>query len=263
VPSASQRLDNIVPVDTETLWPGMPASMTDVYQIHLEDVFEGPMDLLVHLIKKNEVDIYDIPIALITRQYLEYLGWMESMNIEFAGEFIVMAATLTHIKSRMLLPAYENEDENEEDPRSAISRPLIEYLQMKSAAQQLAGRDLLGDKIFIRATSSQTAAFAVEEKEIQVGLFELIDAFRKILDDMSGEHRVDLYTERVSVKERINQLVDILEEKGSLAFDELFEGSRTRADVIVTFLAILEMVKLSLLRVTQHIPTGVIRIFYQ
>jgi segregation and condensation protein A len=241
----------------------MPASMTDVYQIHLEDVFEGPMDLLVHLIKKNEVDIYDIPIALITRQYLEYLGWMESMNIEFAGEFIVMAATLTHIKSRMLLPAYENEDENEEDPRSAISRPLIEYLQMKSAAQQLAGRDLLGDKIFIRATSSQTAAFAVEEKEIQVGLFELIDAFRKILDDMSGEHRVELYTERVSVKERINQLVDILEEKGSLAFDELFEGSRTRADVIVTFLAILEMVKLSLLRVTQHIPTGVIRIFYQ
>ncbi len=237
--------------------------MTDVYQIHLEDVFEGPMDLLVHLIKKNEVDIYDIPIALITRQYLEYLGWMESMNIEFAGEFIVMAATLTHIKSRMLLPAYENEDENEEDPRSAISRPLIEYLQMKSAAQQLAGRDLLGDKIFIRATSSQTAAFAVEEKEIQVGLFELIDAFRKILDDMSGEHRVELYTERVSVKERINQLVDILEEKGSLAFDELFEGSRTRADVIVTFLAILEMVKLSLLRVTQHIPTGVIRIFYQ
>jgi len=237
--------------------------MTDVYQIHLEDVFEGPMDLLVHLIKKNEVDIYDIPIALITRQYLEYLGWMESMNIEFAGEFIVMAATLTHIKSRMLLPAYENEDENEEDPRSAISRPLIEYLQMKSAAQQLAGRDLLGDKIFIRATSSQTAAFAVEEKEIQVGLFELIDAFRKILDDMSGEHRVELYTERVSVKERINQLVDILEEKGSLAFDELFVGSRTRADVIVTFLAILEMVKLSLLRVTQHIPTGVIRIFYQ
>ena len=237
--------------------------MADVYQIHLEDVFEGPMDLLVHLIKKNEVDIYDIPIALITRQYLEYLEWMKAMNIEFAGEFIVMAATLTHIKSRMLLPAYENEDEDEEDPRSAISRPLIEYLQMKNAAQQLAGRELLGDKTFIRSTSSQTTAFAVEEKEIQVGLFELIDAFRKILDDMTGEHRVALYTERVSVKERINQIVDLLEEKGSLAFDELFIESRTRADVIVTFLAILEMVKLSLLSVTQHVPTGVIRIFYQ
>ena len=221
------------------------------------------MDLLVHLIKKNEVDIYDIPIALITRQYLAYLEWMQAMNIDFAGDFLVMASTLTHIKSRMLLPAYENEDEEEEDPRSAIARPLIEYLQMKNAAQQLAGRDLLGDKTFVRSTSSQAAAFMVEEKEIQVGLFELIDAFRKILDGMTGEHRVDLHTERVSVKERINQIVDILERKGSVAFDELFIENRTRADVIVTFLAILEMVKLSLLRITQHIQTGIIRVFYQ
>jgi segregation and condensation protein A len=237
--------------------------MTDAYQIHLEDVFEGPMDLLVHLIKKNEVDIYDIPIALITRQYLEYLEWMKSLNIEFAGDFIVMASTLTHIKSRMLLPAYENEEDDDEDPRNAIARPLIEYLQMKNAAQQLASRDLLGDTTFVRSTSPHAAAFAVEEKEIQVGLFELIDAFRKILDGISGEHRVDLYTERISVKERINQIIDILEQKGSVAFDELFTESRTRADVIVTFLAILEMVKLSLLRITQHIQTGVIRMFYQ
>ena len=237
--------------------------MSDAYQIHLEDVFEGPMDLPVHLIKKNEVDIYDIPIALITRQYLEYLEWMKSMSIDFAGDFIVMASTLTHIKSRMLLPAYENEEEDDEDPRSAISRPLIEYLQMKNAAQQLANRDLLGDKTFVRAMSPQASAFAVEDKEIQVGIFELIDAFRKILDDMTGEHRVDLYTERISVKERINQIVDILEEKSSVAFDELFRESRTRADVIVTFLALLEMVKLSLLRITQHIQTGVIRVFYQ
>ena len=127
--------------------------MTDAYQIHLEDVFEGPMDLLVHLIKKNEVDIYDIPIALITRQYLEYLEWMKSLNIEFAGDFIVMASTLTHIKSRMLLPAYENEEDDDEDPRNAIARPLIEYLQMKNAAQQLASRDLLGDTTFVRSTS--------------------------------------------------------------------------------------------------------------
>ena len=107
------------------------------------------------------------------------------------------------------------------------------------------------------------AAFAIEEKEIHVGLFELIDAFRKILDDVSGEHHVDLFTERISVKERINQIIDILERKGSVAFEELFSDSRTRADVIVTFLAVLEMVKLSLLRVTQHIQTGVIRMFYQ
>lgn len=237
--------------------------MTKGYQIQLEDVFEGPMDLLLHLIKKNEVDIYDIPIALITRQYLEYLEWMKAMSIEFAGDFIVMAATLTQIKSRMLLPAYDSQEEEDEDPRNAISRPLIEYLQMKNVAQQLAGRDLLGDKIFVRSTSPQATAFAVQEKEIQVGLFELIDAFRKILDDVSGEHHVDLYTERISVKERINQIIDILEKKGSVAFEELFLGSRARADVIVTFLAVLEMVKLSLLRITQHIQTGVIRMFYQ
>jgi segregation and condensation protein A len=237
--------------------------MSDAYQIQLEDVFEGPMDLLLHLIKKNEVDIYDIPIAMITRQYLEYLEWMKAMNIEFAGDFIVMAATLAQIKSRMLLPAYEDQEDEEEDPRSAIARPLIEYLQMKEAAEQLANRDLLGDRTFIRSTSPQAAAFAVEEKEIQVGLFELIDAFRKILDGVPGEHKVELHTERISVKERINQIVDILEQKGSVAFDELFAESRTRADVIVTFLAILEMVKLSLLQITQHTQTGVIRLFYQ
>jgi len=221
------------------------------------------MDLLLHLIKKNEVDIYDIPIALITRQYLDYLEWMKAMNIEFAGDFIVMAATLAQIKSRLLLPAYDSEQEDEEDPRNAISRPLIEYLQMKNAAQQLASRELLGDKIFVRSSSPQSTAFAIEEKEIQVGLFELIDAFRKILDDVSGEHRVDLHTERISVKERINEIIDILEQKGSIAFEELFTESRNRSDVIVTFLAVLEMVKLSLLRITQHVQTGVIRMFYQ
>ena len=246
-----------------TALPEIQSSMSESYQIQLEDVFEGPMDLLLHLIKKNELDIYDIPIALITRQYLEYIEWMKAMNIEFAGEFIVMAATLTQIKSRMLLPAYEGQEEDEEDPRNAISRPLIEYLQMKHAAQQLAERDLLGDKVFIRSKSPQAAAFALEEKEIQVGLFDLIDAFRKILDDISGEHRVDLYTERISVKDRINEIVDILEAKGSVAFEELFVDHRSRADVIVTFLAVLEMVKLSLLRITQHIQTGVIRMFYQ
>lgn len=237
--------------------------MSEAYQIQLENVFEGPMDLLLHLIKKNEVDIYDIPIAMITRQYLEYLEWMKAMNIEFAGDFIVMAATLAQIKSRMLLPAYEDQEDEEEDPRSAIARPLIEYLQMKEAAEQLANRDLLGDRTFIRSTPPHSATFAVEEKEIQVGLFELIDAFRKILDGVPGEHKVELHTERISVKERINQIVDILEQKGSVAFDELFADSRTRSDVIVTFLAILEMVKLSLLRITQHVPTGVIRLFYQ
>ena len=233
------------------------------YTIRLENIFEGPMDLLLHLIKKNELDIYDIPIAFITQQYLDYLEWMKAMNIEFAAEFIVMAATLAQIKSRMLLPAYDGETEGDEDPRQAITRPLIEYLQMKSAAEQLAQRDLLGDKTFLRSAPSRTVGFTVAEREIQVGLFELIDAFRQILDNVAQEHRVDLQADTISVKERINQIIDLLEQKGSLTFSELFIGQTSRSEVIVTFLAILEMVKLSLLQVTQHVQTGIIRIFYQ
>ncbi len=241
----------------------MEAIQSESYRVQLEDVFEGPMDLLLHLIKKNEVDIYDIPIALITQQYLEYLEWMKAMNIEFAGEFIVLAATLAQIKSRMLLPAYEEGDEEEEDPRDKIARPLIEYLQMKSAAQQLASRDLLGDRTFIRPMPPVQADPAGDQTEIRVGLFELIDAFRRILDNVTGEHHVDLQTDTISVKERINQLVDIFERKHSLTFAELFANQTTKSEIIVTFLAVLEMVKINLLRVSQQVQTSVIRLFYQ
>ncbi len=241
----------------------MEAIQSDFYKVQLEDLFEGPMDLLLHLIKKNEVDIYDIPIALITQQYLDYLEWMKAMNIEFAGEFIVMAATLAQIKSRMLLPAYEGDEEEEDDPRDELARPLIEYLQMKSAAEQLASRDLLGDRTFVRPMSPDDLDAGGEEAEIRVGLFELIDAFRRILDNVAGEHHVDLQTETISVKERINQLVDLFERKHSLTFEELFENQTTRSDIIVTFLAVLEMVKLNLLRVSQQVQTSVIRLFYQ
>ncbi len=119
------------------------------YEVKLMNIFEGPMDLLVYLIKKNEVDIYDIPIAVITDQYLGYLEWMEAMNVDFAGDFIVMAATLTHIKSKMLLPVHDDQDD-EEDPRLEITRPIEEYLQMKSVAEQLAERNLLGEDVFLR-----------------------------------------------------------------------------------------------------------------
>ncbi|MDJ0667105.1 MAG: segregation/condensation protein A [Desulfobacterales bacterium] len=241
----------------------METSQSTLYQVRLEDIFEGPMDLLLHLIKKNEMDIYDIPIAIITQQYLAYLEWMKAMNIEYAGEFIVMAATLAQIKSRLLLPAYEGDEEAEEDPRNAITRPLIEYLQMKSAARELASRDLLGDKTFVRPLAPDKSGHAAEDTEIQVGLFELIDAFRQILDNVAGDHHVDLQTEAISVKDRINQLVDLFERKPSMAFEELFEGQKTKSDIIVTFLAILEMVKINLLKVTQQVQSSVIRLFYQ
>lgn len=231
------------------------------YTVKLEDIFEGPMDLLIHLIKKNEVDVYDIPIALITRQYLEYLDWMKLMNIDFAGDFLVMAATLTQIKSRMLLPANEY-DEDDEDPRTEITRPLLEYLQMKSVAEELAGRNILGDTTFIRIPDHKEYLEEFDGQVIKIGLFELIDAFQKILDNIPEDQHVDFTADRISVKDRISEIVDILEKKDSITFEELFAQDADKSEVIVTFLAILEMVKLILIRVVQHVHTGIIRLFY-
>jgi segregation and condensation protein A len=231
------------------------------YTVKLDDVFEGPMDLLIHLIRKNEVDIYDIPIALITRQYLEYISWLKAMNIDIAGDFLVMAATLAQIKSKTLLPANEYDDD-EDDPRSEIARPLAEYLQMKSVAEELANRDILGDSTFVRMPDHKDFSYDPNDPVIKMGLFELIDAFQKILDNMPGEHRVDFSTDRISVKDRISEIIDVLEEKGSVTFEELFPKDVNKSEVIITFLAILEMVKLMLIRVAQHVQTGIIRLFY-
>lgn len=232
------------------------------YQVKLTDIFEGPMDLLVHLIKKNEVDIYDIPIALITEQYLAYLEWLQAMNIDTAGDFLVMAATLAHIKSRMLLPPTAD-DEDDEDPRMEIARPLAEYLQLKTAAEELARRELLGESIFVRQPADTRDLVSPEEEFIKVGLFELIDAFQQILKKIAPEDRLDLTTDSISVKDRIAELVDLFESTRSLTFDDLFTGRPSRSDVIVTFLAILEMVKLCLVRLRQHTETGLIRLIYE
>ena len=233
-----------------------------LYQVQLEDVFEGPMDLLVHLIKKNELDIYDIPVALITEQYLQYVEWMKAMNVEFAGDFIVMASTLAQIKSRMLLPVHEGDEEEVEDPRLELTRPLLEYLQMKSVADQLIERNLLGEKTFIRNSSRDDFLTGQDDEFIKIGLFELIDAFQKILDRIPEDHRVEMTTDEISVRDKISQIADILETRGSITFLEMFSDNPDRREVIITFLAILEMVKLTLIRLVQNLNTGIIRIFY-
>ncbi len=230
------------------------------YKIKL-DIFEGPMDLLIHLIRKAEVDIYDIPIALITDQFLAYIDWMKSMNIDFAGDFLLMAATLTQIKSKMLLPVHDD-DEEEEDPRMEIARPLLEYLQIKSAADQLLERPLLGEDTFVRPPTHEEILVDQDDEMIKVGLFELIDAFQSILDNISSDHRVDLATDRISVKEKISEIVDLLEKHGSITFNELFKGEYVISDVVVTFLATLEMAKLNLIQIAQHAQSGIIRLFY-
>jgi len=230
------------------------------YKVQIDDIFEGPMDLLVHLIKKHEVDIYDIPIALITEQYLGYLEWMKAMNIDIAGEFLVMASTLTQIKSKMLLPVHEDENKDE-DPRLEIIRPLEEYLRIKSAAEKLGQRDLLGEDTFLRNPGQEDYLRDREDAVIDVGLFELIDAFQKILENISPVGRMEINADTITVRDRIVQIVDIFETRGSVTFDELFSKYADKSEVIVTFLAILEMVKLSLIRVAQHTRTGIIRLF--
>ncbi len=232
-----------------------------LYHVRLDEIFEGPMDLLVHLIRKNELDIYDIPIALITEQYLEYLEWMQAMNIDYAGDFLLMASTLTQLKSRMLLPVHEGQDE-EEDLMQEITRPLVEYLQMKSVADQLVERNLLGEKTFIRTPDRGEFLTGPDDEFIKIGLFELIDAFQKILERIPDDHRVEMSADEISVKDKITQIVDILEIKQSITFMELFSDNPDRFEIIVTFLAILEMVKLTLIRMVQHVQTGVLRIFY-
>jgi len=234
-----------------------------MYEVKIENIFEGPMDLLVFLIRKNEVDIYDIPIALITEQYLAYLDWMKAMSIDLAGEFLVMAATLAQIKSKMLLPVHDGDAGEADDPRMELARPLLEYLKIKSLAESLAKRQMLGEDVFVRSPDKQEIAAEYEEDAlIKVGLFELIDAFQRILENLPASHFIDLSDEKISIKDRIAEIVDVLEKQGSATFDELFSADTGKSDMIVTFLAVLEMAKLCLVRITQHVQSGIIRLFY-
>jgi segregation and condensation protein A len=232
------------------------------YHVSLGDIFDGPMDLLVHLVKKNDLDIYDIPVALIAAQYMEYIKLMKALNIDIAGDFLVMAATLAHIKSRMLLPIDEEQEEDAEDPRLEIVRPLEEYLQIKYAAEGLTERDRLDWDVFVRSyTNGDESAGGGPDDFIQVSLFELIDAFQKIIERVSPQHFMNITLDTISVKSRISEIADLLEECDSVTFDEIFKGQATRAQIIVTFLAILEMAKAQIIRVMQHVSSGIIRIF--
>ena len=232
------------------------------YRVDLGDLFEGPMDLLVHLVRKNEVDIYDIPVALIMDQYMEYIKLMNALNIDLAGEFLVMAATLAHIKSRMLLPVDQEQEEEEEDPRMEIVRPLEEYLQLQYAAEDLTDRNQLDWDVFIRCYGNGNER-PDEEPDglVQVSLFELIDAFQKIIKRVSPEHLFNITVDTISVKSRISEIADLLEGRGSVTFEDLFEKEVTKSQLIVTLLAILEMAKVQVIRIMQHVDSGIIRIF--
>jgi len=230
------------------------------YTFRLE-MFEGPLDLLLHLINKNELDITNIPIALITDQYLEYLRLMKVLNLDIAGEYLLMAATLLHIKSKTLLPSPSDQEEEEgEDPRAELIRRLLEYQKYKKAAVELEGRPLLDRDVFIRLIPLD-ADEPAEEERVEVNLFELLEAFRGVLERVKSETVHEVILDRFSVEEKVQEILSLLQkENRSIAFHLLFSEKASRREIIVTLLAILELVKMKLIRIFQPAPFETIRI---
>ena len=233
------------------------------YRIKL-DIFEGPLDLLLYLIKKEELDIYDIPIGRITGQYFAYLGTFRLLNIELASEFVLMAATLMYIKSRMLLPKPvqpPDEEAADDDPRWDLVRQLIEYRKFKDAAGFLALREGEQGRWFAAHPELPLPPAAPVSEEIQVSIFELIRAFRKVLRRFEDEHSFGIiHDERFTVEEKIDFLLQAVPPGASAEFESLFDGVTTRGELIVTFLAILELMRLNEFAVSQHATLGPISI---
>jgi len=218
-------------------------SQLAAYRIELES-FQGPLDLLLHLIRKNELDIYDIPIADITNQYLAYLDIMKDLDLEVASEFLVMAATLTYIKSRMLLPVDEEEEEGEgEDPREELIRRLIEYQKYKRAAQDLAGMPVLYHDIFVRPELTAEKSPSTDETFIEATIFQLMDAFQSVLTEADRKAPVEVTRETYTLENGISLIESRLARGSSISFGGLFSGLDSRRKVITVFLGLLELIR--------------------
>jgi segregation and condensation protein A len=221
-----------------------------VYEVRL-DAFEGPLDLLLHLIREHEIDIYDIPIARITEQYLEYISFMESLDLSLAGEFLEMAATLIRIKVQMLLPKEVEEGEEEEDPREQLVRKLVEYKQFKEAARALASKEEERRDYFPSGVDPRSyiefdeEEIGIEEVLRDVTLFDLVDGLREVLSRVP--ERIDIHSvdmEMVTVDQQIDRIRIIMRERSSVPFMEIFGPRASREEVIATFMALLELIRL-------------------
>lgn len=223
------------------------------YRVRL-DIFEGPLDLLLHLVKKNEVELSDIPVATITDQYLGYLDLLHQLDLDLAGEYLVMAATLLHLKSRLLLPSHETaEEETGPDPREELARQLLEYQRFQEAAVGLGRRPLLGRDVFTRRP------LPTDQEEITfptVGLGDLLDALQEALKKAEPELVHEIVLEQISLRERVGLVLDLLRERGRVSFTELFSTETTRLQILVTFLASLELVRSRVIDVHQTAPFG-------
>jgi segregation and condensation protein A len=225
--------------------------------------FEGPLDLLLHLIKKHEINIYDIPIALITEQYLEYVNMMKELNLDIVGDYLVIAAELGHIKSKMLLPKPEDDDEIEEDdPRADLVRRLIEYQRYQEAAEQFSRLEALERDVFTRSYEDDTTEGT--NQLLKVDLWSLIDSLREVFKrrNLNISEGIQFDIETVTLDERIREVTSILISKKEMRFEDLFRHNASRLDLIITFLAILELIRTRTITAYQENPFGPIKLTY-
>ncbi|HML94232.1 MAG TPA: segregation/condensation protein A [Thermodesulfobacteriota bacterium] len=216
-------------------------------------LFEGPLDLLLHLIKKNEVDIYDIPIAVITEQYIEYLEFMKDLDLQVVGEYLVIAAELSLIKSRMLLPKPVIE-EDETDPRAELVKRLIEYQKYKDAASDLIERPILGRDVFKRDFDGSEAVVEEEIELVPVSLWALIETFREFYNRRSHlwTEEIVYEVESITIEEKIHEITSRLLERRTMKFTEFLDDCSSKFDLVLTFLAILELARMENIRVSQE-----------
>mgnify|MGYP001197156918 CR=1 FL=1 len=227
------------------------------YQVRLE-IFEGPLDLLLYLIRQEELDIYDIPIARITQQYLEYIEIMKALDIDLAGEFLVMAATLLKIKSKLLLPHHVEIEGEMEDPRQDLVRQLLEYKKFKEAASRLEDREEVQRLMFPRpkgAIEKQEQADA-EPPVPEVGLYELLSAFRQVVERIDKVRLYEIVGEDITIEERIDFILREIQEKAQMKFTDLFVNERRKLVIVVTFFALLELIRLGRVKVAQDVMFG-------
>ncbi len=227
------------------------------YKVRLE-LFEGPLDLLLYLIKKEELEITDIPIAQITDQYLEYLEVMKLLDLEIAGEFMVMAAELMRIKSRMLLPPEEQlaEEEEEPDPRVELVRRLLEYQKFKEAAKQLAGLESLRKEVFTRPGVLPEEGGEGGEVYFETGIFDLIAAFSKVMERLPKKMLYEVTQDEFTVESKIHELLHRIVTESVIYFSKLFEKAKSRFEVVAIFLAVLELIRMQEIVVRQKAPFG-------
>ena len=233
----------------------------DDYKVQLE-VFEGPLDLLLYLIKRDELDIYDIPIELITKQYMQYLDVMKMLDLSIAGEFLVMAATLMMIKSRLLLPVEDRPEleAEEDDPRWDLVRQLVEYKKFKDAADHLEDLALRREDIFIREGEHIELGPEPEVALQDVSIFDLITAFQEALKRAKKEDLTEIFTDQYTVAQKVDFLTSLLREQKRAKLTDIFVGMRHRYEMVCTFLAILELIRMRQLRAMQTGPFGEIEI---